>query len=408
MRRLILHIGPFKTGTSSFQHWLRGNAAVLADAGLVLPLDLLNPNANGEPLAHAFLAAPEDRTAEQSDLVDRFGQFCAAHPDASVILSAERLSRMLLVDGSFRNEFDPRESDSRRQRAARHLHDAVSTLGFDRIDLLVLIREQAGFLTSAYVQKLKTMNARLDLGARGLEAFPVQRYAESFRQLSDLGFHVIAAPYHSPDRALALPERLMAMAGFDGPLKGRVTCDVPRVNVSPGYLTTIGLGHVFWHLETLSPTPDAAEADQLRRRLFAITRAANVEGDGPLTLFAPDQAAAIAARQRRHLDGIEPWAQGLTAADIAGSFPAHRAQSPLSRNDLGTHERHRIDQWLRGIAAQVQRDNRLRQLIDPATLSDLDASPPGVHSAPQQTAPCLGGTWAAAAPDGRRPLRQAL
>ncbi|OAN68948.1 hypothetical protein A8B82_04550 [Sulfitobacter sp. EhC04] len=408
MRRLILHIGPHKTGTSSFQHWLRDNADAFATAGLVLPLDLLNANANGAPLAHALLAAPQDRTAEQTDLFDRFARLCAAHPDTSVILSAERLSRMLLVDGSIRKDLDPSEDNTRRLRAAGHLHNAVSELGFDRIDLLVLIREQAGFLTSAYVQKLKTMNARWDLGARGLDDFPVQRYKESFQRLSDLGFHVVAAPYRAPDTSRPLSERLMAMAGFDGPLKGRVTYDAPRENVSPGYLTMIGLGHVFWHIETLSPTLDARSLTLLRRRLFAITRAENVEADSPLILFAPDRAARIAARQRHYLNGVAPWAQGMTGADIAGSFPAHGIQSPLSRDHLDRRERQRVDHWLRRISAQVERDDRLRHLIDRTTLTDLDASPPGVHSAPQRSAPCLGGIWAAAAPDGRRPGAQAL
>lgn len=408
MRRLILHIGPHKTGTSSFQHWLRDNADAFATAGLVLPLDLLNANANGAPLAHAFFVAPQDRTAEQTDLINRFADFCAAHPTASVILSAERLSHPLFSDRSTETGPDRRENDARRKRAACHLHAAVAALGFDRIDMLALIRDQVGFLTSAYIQKLKTMNARWDFGTRLLDDFPVRRYAESFSYLSDLGFHVVAAPYRAPDTSRPLSERLMAMAGFDGPLKGRVIYDAPRENVSPGYLTMIGLGHVFWHIETLSPTLDARSLTLLRRRLFAITRAENVEADSPLILFAPDRAARIAARQRHYLNEVDPWAQGMTGADIAGSFPAHGIQSPLSRDHLDRRERQRVDHWLRGVSAQVERDDRLRHLIDRTTLTDLDASPPGVHSAPQHSAPCLGGIWAAAAPDGRRPGAQAL
>ena len=406
MRRLILHIGPHKTGTSSFQHWLRDNAATLAEVGLAVPVDLLNANANGAPLAHALLAAPKDRTSAQSDLVTRFEQFCAAHPTSSVILSAERLSQLLFSDRIGEDGKSIRESDRQKEQEALRVHAALASLGFDRIDIILLIRDQVGFLTSAYVQQLKTMNARWDFATRPLPDMPVRRYVDSFRHLSGLGFHVIAAPYRDPKDTRPLPARLIALAGFYDTVKGRVAFDGPHANVSPGFLTMIGLGHVFWNVQRVADDLDPRTLSLLRRGIFAITSKINVQGDGLLNLFAPDQAAQIAARQSRYLEGIEPWTNGLTCDDITGSFPAPGPQSPLSRTSLTPDQRRRVDHWLHSISADVKRADRLGDILDHTTLSDLDASPAGVHAAPLHAAPCLGGIWATLAPDGRRPMPQ--
>lgn len=403
MRRLILHIGPHKTGTSSFQHWLRDNAAALAAAGLAVPVELLNANANGAPLAHAFLAAPQDRSPEQTHLIAAFAQFCQAHPTANVIVSAERFCQPLFSDRIDADGRNIREKDAQRRREARQLYDAVSTLGFDRIDLLVLIRDQVGFLTSAYMQQLKTLNARWDFSTRPLNDLPVRRYSDSFRHLTEVGFHVVAAPYRDTADNRPLPARLMDMAGYGRAAMGGLTFDTPPQNISPGFLTMIGLGHVFWMLENRAAATNGNDLTALRRGIAQVTRLMHVADDSPMTLFAPDKAAQIARRQRAYLDGIENWTGRRRGADIAGTFPAHGPQSPLSRSELNADQRARVDAWLQQVSRGIKGADRISGMIDHAQLTDLDASPAGVHAAPLRPAPCLGGIWAALPPDGRRP-----
>lgn len=137
MARVILHIGTHKTATTTIQDCFRQNAALLADHGLIYPTpDPRHAGHHGlvmdwNPLP-AVYALPQGATAALRAIA-------AAHAGGSdtVFLSSEEFSRG--AEGA--------RVDFAAVRAALR--------GFDRIEVLCLLREQWRFLQSIYVEVSK-------------------------------------------------------------------------------------------------------------------------------------------------------------------------------------------------------------------------------------------------------------
>jgi hypothetical protein len=142
MSRVVLHIGTHKTATTTIQNLFRRNADLLAAQGLIYPV--IDPRHSGHhglvmdwnPLP-AVYALPGGSVAALRVLARAHGV-----GDRTVILSSEEFSR-----GAAGSRVD---FTAVRQALA----------GFDRIEVVCVLREQWRFLQSVYVEVSKTRPPR--------------------------------------------------------------------------------------------------------------------------------------------------------------------------------------------------------------------------------------------------------
>ena len=135
MKRLVLHIGTEKTGTTSIQHFLHANREALASDGWLLPLSLGEPDqrhlaviCNDETFADAYmrrnaLVTAEARATACARWTTAFEREIQASAAPNVVISSEHLSSRLFTD-------------SEMERLRNFL-----TPWFDRIDVIVVLRD---------------------------------------------------------------------------------------------------------------------------------------------------------------------------------------------------------------------------------------------------------------------------
>ena len=135
MKRLVLHIGTEKTGTTSIQHFLHANREGLARDGWLLPLSLGEPDqrrlaviCNDETFTDAYmrrnaLVTPEARATACARWTTAFEREIQASAAPNVVISSEHLSSRLFTD-------------SEMERLRNFL-----TPWFDPIDVVVVLRD---------------------------------------------------------------------------------------------------------------------------------------------------------------------------------------------------------------------------------------------------------------------------
>lgn len=313
MRRFIIHVGAHKTGTSAFQTWLVRERDRLARSGLLVPATGASKVGNYRPLAQAF-ADPADIAG--AELLDRLEREIERHPDHDVIVSAERFS------------------EPEMQGAVPRIRRRLDRMGVAP-SMLVAVRDQAGWLTSRYVQDRKMM----------LDPAPFDRYVDGMieggagdweRYVSvfwDQGFATHAVPYDWATRTEGIVNRLLRTP----PLAGRAIGDIPVEDVNP----TLGA----YGLIVVDLVRDGALADGVvlpaivRQRLLEAIRkvVARTLTDVPYVGVEAATSTRIAAAfgasnerlARRHL--------GASWADL---FPAGEARprSPQQVGDLSDSE----------------------------------------------------------------------
>lgn len=141
MRRLVVHVGPPKTATTSFQQSLFTNADVLASHGVYLPTSArleLAPNA----VCHHHLAW--DLTGSPRFRPDIGGWDALAVELADVDAETVLLSSELLSPGMFN------------QGIGDLLDERLKTLGRE-VTILYVVRDQLSLINSSYSQKVKTL-----------------------------------------------------------------------------------------------------------------------------------------------------------------------------------------------------------------------------------------------------------
>lgn len=113
MARIVLHIGMNKTGTTAIQEYLRGNAAHLAEQGLLYPRTGREPGndtAKHTALSDALGFCQSPKTgpatpAERKELRQRLDAEIAEHAPEVVFISSEMFVRRRRL-GAVRNFFD--------------------------------------------------------------------------------------------------------------------------------------------------------------------------------------------------------------------------------------------------------------------------------------------------------------
>lgn len=148
MKRLILHVGTMKTGTTAIQAFLKQNGALLEEQGICYPMDFgtfahANPNRNGNFLMRAAQgrAIPGYKSGHLKkhvpQAIEQFKKHVADFD--TVILSEETLWRCgVLYEGYW---------DA--------LKAIVEACGIEQTDVIVYLRRQDGYAESRWRQWVK-------------------------------------------------------------------------------------------------------------------------------------------------------------------------------------------------------------------------------------------------------------
>lgn len=144
MRRLILHIGKSKTGTSTFQQSIELNKHLLAANGINIPGFLKDPNHS--QLALAFSQNPGviargmgiDSELDRADLRHHLGeQFKAYVTDGTWLMTSEHIATRL--------------------RSREEISELLEFLRqfFDQVDVIAVVRRPDDLAASAYSESIK-------------------------------------------------------------------------------------------------------------------------------------------------------------------------------------------------------------------------------------------------------------
>lgn len=140
-KKLILHIGFHKTGTSALQEGFYANADALAAAGLIYPKPLCKFQSHIE-LPAALFPDEVPWVKEKYDLDEVCGHYAnivAEAPAGSVVvLSSEELCRIDL-----------------REEYLRALHDRLGNLPDTRTQIVAYTRDAVAFLVSLYHHEIR-------------------------------------------------------------------------------------------------------------------------------------------------------------------------------------------------------------------------------------------------------------
>jgi hypothetical protein len=191
MRRIFLHAGQPKTGTSAIQVMLHENRQALEDLGYLVPKAGADRTGNYAGLIDAILGEPVPPA--YAHCVEAFQQEVNAHPADTVIVSAESL------DYRFRN-------DVKRERILSFLRDLglVTTL-------VIFIRPDAEAFSSAYAEQVKSFLFDCTLREFVLRQ---RRYVHLLKLAQLPGIQTIFRPYNAEIRRAGAAREFLRVIGL--------------------------------------------------------------------------------------------------------------------------------------------------------------------------------------------------
>jgi hypothetical protein len=248
MRRIFLHAGEPKTGTSAIQLLLHENREALARLGYLVPNAGSNPSGNYLPLIDAILHEPVPPAYSQC--VETFQQEIAAHPAENVVVSAECL------DHYFRD-------DEKRDKILGFFGDL-------RLEttLLIFIRPDAEALSSAYAEQVKSF-----LYDVTFPEFVVRRrrYVHLLKLMQLPGIRTIFRPYNAEVRRLGAGREFLRVIGLsEDALQG--LAQESRVNQSVGPIAVAAAREIRRRIQQSGRPPTDRQRRALKAELFRLTQ----------------------------------------------------------------------------------------------------------------------------------------
>lgn len=200
---VLIHIGPYKTGSTALQHGLRAAQAALAQRGCYYFDEPEMPEFALQTLA---LTTPEQMVP---DLRHRFGSLAAAQTWSESCwqrLEAEVAARRPLLTVISSEHFSGLADPAPLIARLRH--------HFDRITLLAYLRDPASLYLSTLQQRIRGNGDRLqDLPSPLRFSYPVRRQLAPYAKL--LGPANMRVRRFAPPRDSARTQRLQAGRGWD-------------------------------------------------------------------------------------------------------------------------------------------------------------------------------------------------
>lgn len=292
-KRLLLHAGEPKTGTTAIQILLRDNRATLKESGYLVPESGSSRIGNHTGLVNAILgrAVPPS----YADCVDAFRREVAADSAHTVIVSAENL------DYRFRN---PDE----RERILRFMHD----LGL-AITVVMFIRPDAEAHCSLYAEQAKSFLFTCTMSEFALTR---RRYVHLLELAATPGIQTIFRPYNAEVRRRGAAREFMRAIGFSDDAIDRFGPEC-RVNESIGPIALAASVEVRKRIEQSGRLPTDQQRQALKAELLRLT-----EQEEPEPPFYGVDADLLQKIEQRVAETRERFAQlawGQTWHAVFGS-----------------------------------------------------------------------------------------
>ncbi len=311
----VVHTGAHKTGTTAVQGWLQHEREGLKACGILVPATGVGGVGNHAPLIRALAEAPDFPAAEAARLREALRQEAAAHPQHTVVISAEHA-----------------ETPRFRPLLPR-LALAIRELGREPIAVFGC-REQGALLNSRHAQRRKAF-----LPVRPFERFvaaALARHSGDWQgwaaRLQAAGFAVAAFAYTEAVKKAGVVSAFARVPSLAA--AAALAARAPRDEVNPS-LGSQGL----------------VLADEVRARVAARRHPVGAGHRGPLRRLVTRQAAA--------------WQD--TPFNGFGAEQAQAVRSHFAEGNRAFAERYLDRPW-----DELFPEPQVWPAVSPSTLEDLD------------------------------------
>jgi hypothetical protein len=347
MRRIFLHAGQTKTGTTSVQNFLGRRRDQLLELGYLYPSEGCSHIFNHGPLVSAILG--EKTPPKHADAAESLKRTIGEHRDASVIISAERVFRYLRVCVTKKIE-NPR---------------LLSFLLETGLPLTVIsyIRPREESLNSRYVQGVKSF--LIDLPFDEYIRKELEQNA-TYAQMPELArppqITMVFRPFNADVQRVGVVADFLSTVGLrDDEIES--LGDEPRVNESIGPIALTAAQETLRRIRREGGELTQAQRDRLRARLFELIS----QEDPEPSFFGVD--ADIAKRVKEHFaEDAQRFAKAAWGTSWEAVFPPEPERRRRSNVfDLRTAEpqaveRHgRLRDELWATASAILADQKLGQ-----------------------------------------------
>jgi hypothetical protein len=323
MRRIFLHAGEPKTGTSAIQLLLHENREAFEHFGYLLPNAGMSRCGNYGNLIEATLGQPVPR--RYAHCVEAFRQEVNTHPANTVIVSAESL------DYRFR-------SDEQRERILSFLRD----LGL-ATTVVMFIRRDAEALNSAYAEQVKSFCHDVTLRDFVLGR---RRYVHLLKLAQLPEIQTIFRPYNAKVRRAGAAREFLRVIGLP---EDALECLGPerRVNESVGPIAVAAAREIRRRIQQTGRQPTDRQRKALKAELFRL-----VEQDAPEPPFYGVDADLLQEIDRRVAEDREKFAQAAWGKSWQAVFGSDEA-TPKQYNafDAATAAPEAVQRYQRMTAA---------------------------------------------------------
>jgi hypothetical protein len=323
MRRIFLHAGEPKTGTSAIQSLLVENREVFEHFGYLLPKAGMSRSGNYGNLMEAILGQPVPPRC--ANCLEAFQQEVNTHTADTVIISAESL------DYRFR-------SDEERERILSFLRDFGLA-----ITVVIFIRPYAEALNSAYAEQVK-----LFLYDVTLRDFVLQRrrYVHLLKLAQLPEIQTIFRPYNAEVRRAGAAREFLRVIGFPEDALENLGPE-RRVNESVGPIAVAAAREIRRRIQQTGRQPTNRQRRALTTELFRL-----IEQEAPEPPFCGMDADLLQEIDRRVAEDREKFAQmawGKSWQAVFGSDEMARKQ--YNAFDAATAAPEAVERYQRMTAA---------------------------------------------------------
>ncbi len=280
MRRIFLHAGEPKTGTSAIQLFLLENREVLEHFGYLAPNAGMSRRGNYGQLIEAILG--EAVPPRYAHCVEGFRQEVDTHAADTIILSAESLDYRFT-------------SDKKRERILSFLRD----LGL-ATTIITFIRPDAEVLSSAYAEQVKSFLYDVTLRDFALQR---RRYVHLLKlaQLSEI--QTIFRPYNAEIRRAGATSEFLRVIGLPEDALARLGPE-RRVNESVGPIALAAAREIRRRIEQTGRQPTDRQREALKTELLRL-----IEQEAPEPPFYGVDANLLREIDCRVAEDREKFAQ---------------------------------------------------------------------------------------------------
>ncbi len=280
MRRIFLHAGEPKTGTSTIQLLLHENCEAFEHFGYLVPHAGRSRKGNYGQLFEEVLGEPVP--PRYTHCVEAFRQEVDTHPADTLIVSAESL------DHHFR-------SDENRDRILSVLRD----LGL-ATTVVIFIRRDAEALSSAYAEQVKSFIYDVTLRDFVLQR---RRYVHLLKLAGLPEIQTIFRPYNAKVRSAGAGREFLRVIGFP---EDEFECLGPerRVNESVGPIAIAAAREVRGRIEQTGRQPTNWQRNALKAELLRL-----IEQGAPEPPFYGVDADLLREIERRVAEDREKFAK---------------------------------------------------------------------------------------------------